>query len=75
MIINFLFFHSIESYLVPNATEQTTLPTVQSNKLLQTLITKPNSYLYKSDEENLLERVKRETTPFVCKGKTNHSLT
>jgi hypothetical protein len=46
--------------------------TFHSNTILQSLITKPNSYLYNSDEDNddeiLVNRVKRDTTPFVCKG-------
>jgi len=46
--------------------------TFHSTIILQTLITKPNSYLYNPDEDNddeiLVNRVKRDTTPFVCKG-------
>ncbi|UJR08864.1 hypothetical protein I4U23_013119 [Adineta vaga] len=35
---------------------------------IQSFITKPNSYLYNPDEdESLLDRIKRDTTPFVCK--------
>jgi len=67
VIFNFLlYFHVVESW---NSTEQSTT-TVQSSKFLQYLITKPNSYLYNIDEddENLLERVKRDTTPFVCQS-------
>jgi hypothetical protein len=47
--------------------------TFRSNISLQSLITKPNSYLYNpdddDDEEVLLNRVKRDSTPFVCKSK------
>lgn len=45
--------------------------TIRSNPTLQSLITKPNSYLYdpNEDEEILLERVKRDSPPFVCKSK------
>jgi len=46
--------------------------TFHSNIILQSLITKPNSYLYNSNEDNddeiLVNRIKRDTTPFVCKG-------
>jgi hypothetical protein len=45
--------------------------TIRSTNIIQTFITKPNSYLYNpdEDEEILLDRVKREPAPFVCKGK------
>jgi len=45
--------------------------TIRSNSTIQSFITKPNSYLYNpnEDEEMLLNRVKREPAPFVCKGK------
>ena len=45
--------------------------TIRSNPALQSLITKPNSYLYdpNEDEEIFLERVKRDSPPFVCKSK------
>jgi hypothetical protein len=45
--------------------------TIRTNTTIQSLITKPNSYLYNpdEDEEILLDRVKREPAPFVCKGK------
>jgi hypothetical protein len=46
--------------------------TFHSNIILQSLITKPNSYLYNPNEDNdneiLVNRIKRDTTPFVCKG-------
>ncbi len=54
--------------------------TKQKNELIQSinthstvptpLITKPNSYLYNpdDDEDDEIERVKRDATPFVCKG-------
>jgi hypothetical protein len=60
---------------------QSTLPTSLKNEkttfrstiIVQSLITKPNSYLYNPDEdeddETLLNRVKRDSPPFVCKGK------
>jgi hypothetical protein len=42
-----------------------------SSRLVQSLITKPNSYLYnpKDDDETPLDRVKRDPAPFVCKSK------
>jgi hypothetical protein len=44
--------------------------TIHSNNTIQSLITKPNSYLYNSDEDEiLLDRIKRESAPFVCKSK------
>jgi len=45
--------------------------TIHSNSTIQSFITKSNSYLYNpnEDEEMLLNRVKREPAPFVCKGK------
>jgi hypothetical protein len=45
--------------------------TFHSNIHFQSLITKPNSYLYNPDDDDeiLLNRVKRDPTPFVCKGK------
>jgi hypothetical protein len=45
--------------------------TIRSSNTIQSFITKPNSYLYNpdEDEEILLDRVKREPAPFVCKGK------
>ncbi len=47
--------------------------TFYSNIHFQSLITKPNSYLYNPDDDDddeiLLNRVKRDPTPFVCKGK------
>jgi hypothetical protein len=44
--------------------------TFHSNIILQSLITKPNSYLYNPDDDDevLLNRVKRDPAPFVCKG-------
>lgn len=49
--------------------------TIRSNITIQSFITKPNSYIYKpdddDDEEILLNRVKREPAPFVCKSKKN----
>ncbi|CAF1042460.1 unnamed protein product [Adineta steineri] len=50
--------------------QSTTLPTT---KLSQSLITKPNSYLYNpndddDDDDILLNRIKRDSTPFVCKA-------
>ncbi len=51
---------------------QSTFPTYSSNTVVQSLITKPNSYLYNPDEDDdevLLNRVKRDPAPFVCKGK------
>ena len=47
-----------------------TTTTIRSNNIIQSLITKPNSYLYNSDEDDeiLLGRTKRDTMPFVCKG-------
>ncbi|CAF0988782.1 unnamed protein product [Adineta steineri] len=48
------------------ATITTTISSNNNN--IQSLITKPNSYLYDPDEdETLLERIKREAAPFVCK--------
>jgi hypothetical protein len=45
--------------------------TIQSSNTFQSLITKPNSYLYNPDEDDeiLLNRVKRHPVPFVCKSK------
>ena len=73
MIINFLFFHLIESYILSNQVNESIDPINQdqSSTTIQSLITKPNSYLYNPDDDNdefLLDRVKRDTTPFVCKG-------
>ncbi len=40
---------------------QSTIPTP--------LITKPNSYLYNpDDDDDDIDRVKRDAAPFVCKG-------
>jgi hypothetical protein len=48
--------------------------TLQANTIFPSLITKPNSYLYDPDDDDdddiLSNRVKRDTAPFVCKGKT-----
>lgn len=48
--------------------------TIRPSSTIQSLVTKPNSYLYDpndddDDDEILLGRVKRESPPFVCKGK------
>lgn len=52
---------------------QDTLTTTISNGIFPSLVTKPNSYLYNpdEDEEIILDRVKRDPAPFVCKGKDN----
>ncbi|CAF1245111.1 unnamed protein product [Rotaria sordida] len=47
--------------------------TLHSTIIFQTLITKPNSYLYNPDEDddnddNVLNRIKRDKIPFVCKA-------
>ncbi|UJR37385.1 hypothetical protein I4U23_030091 [Adineta vaga] len=44
--------------------------TTSSNGIFPSLVTKPNSYLYNPDEDDeiLLERVKRDPAPFVCKA-------
>lgn len=45
--------------------------TIRSSSTIQSLITKRNSYLYNPDEEEtLLDRIKRDAAPFVCKSKT-----
>ena len=46
--------------------------TIRPNDTVQPLVTKPNSYLYNPNDDDdavLLERVKRESAPFVCKSK------
>ena len=45
--------------------------TIRSNNTIQSFVTVPNSYLYNPDEDDelLLERVKRDSPTFVCKGK------
>ena len=75
VIFNFLLFHSTESYVLSNSTKQKNesieLTNTQSS-VPTPLITKPNSYLYNpdddDDEDNEIERIKRDATPFVCKG-------
>lgn len=43
-----------------------------STVALQFLITKANSYLYDGqDDEEVLDRVKRDPAPFVCKSKSS----
>ncbi|CAF1617649.1 unnamed protein product [Adineta ricciae] len=51
-------------------TFQDTITTTLSNGIFPSLVTKPNSYLYDSDEDDeiILDRVKRDPAPFVCKG-------
>jgi len=45
---------------------------ITTTKTIQTLVTKPNSYIYEPDDsEDILERKKREPTPFVCKSKND----
>ncbi len=60
-------FHYQSTFATTLRNDQTTVP---SNIIFQSLITKPNSYLYNpdDDEEILLNRVKRDPAPFVCKG-------
>jgi hypothetical protein len=44
--------------------------TIRSSNTIQSFITKPNSYIYNpDDDEFILDRVKREPAPFVCKSK------
>lgn len=47
--------------------------TIRPSSTIQSLVTKPNSYLYDpnddDDDDELLGRVKRESPPFVCKSK------
>ncbi|CAF4953868.1 unnamed protein product, partial [Rotaria sp. Silwood1] len=58
-----------QSTFPPSLKNDTT--TLHSNIIFQSLITKPNSYLYNPDEDDdddgLLNRIKRDKTPFVCK--------
>lgn len=69
---------SINSLLQYQSTFSTSLAEnttkTQSNDLNQSFITKPNSYFYdiEKDEEMLLDRVKRDTPPFVCKSNIQH---
>lgn len=64
VIFNFLLFYSIKSFVLKE-NHTSTIPS-------STLITKPNSYLYNPDDDDgndeiLLNRVKRDPQPFVCK--------
>jgi hypothetical protein len=63
--------HNIEYQSIFSVNLATTTSTIHSNSAIQSFITKPNSYLYNPDEHDdiLLDRVKREPAPFVCKGK------
>lgn len=56
------------------STYSTSLKNEQTTFYSESFITKPNSYLYNLDEddEGLLNRAKRDTTPFVCKGKIHY---
>lgn len=61
-----------EHDLVKSTTALKNVPTsLNTTTIVPYLITKPNSYLYnpEEDEDILLGRVKRDTTPFVCKSK------
>lgn len=73
VLLVFFLFSSTEQYILLDSirqNEQTTeaitfIPSVS-------LITKPNSYLYDpndhDDDDDELDRVKRDAAPFVCKG-------
>lgn len=66
---NDIKYNSISSIIMA-----TFATTIRSNSTIQSFITKPNSYIYSPDddddsEEISLDRVKRETAPFVCKSK------
>ena len=69
-IVNFSQYQST----IPTSLESSKI-TLRSNIISQTLITKPNSYLYNPDEDddndNSIQRnrVKRESKPFVCESK------
>ena len=64
----FIFNQSVDLIRITTTTTTTTTTT----KTIQTLVTKPNSYIYEPDEsEDILERKKREPTPFVCKSKND----
>ncbi len=53
----------------------TSTSTIHSNNTIQSLVTKSNSYLYNPDEDDeiLLDRAKRDSPTFVCKGKKTNS--
>ncbi len=63
--------HFFQSHSIFSTTLASTTTTIRSNSTLQSFITKPNSYLYdpSGDDEVLLDRLKRESPPFVCKGR------
>ena len=75
-------FASLQQYratISPSLADRST--TVHSNATLPPLITKPNSYLYNpADDEDddseqiVLNRVKRDPVPFVCKSNRALSL-
>ncbi|CAF1162602.1 unnamed protein product [Adineta ricciae] len=60
--------HRVEHQSTITTSLATFTTTIRSSSAIQPLITKPNSYLYNSDEEEtVLDRTKRDTAPFVCK--------
>jgi hypothetical protein len=75
VILTFRLFHSTESYILLNFTRRKNESRISINTISQyqsthptSLITKPNSYLYNPDDDDDVDRVKRDATPFVCKG-------
>lgn len=57
-------YHSISSRNLVTFTS-----TIRSYSTFQSFITKPNSYLYDSNDEEIhLERMKRDSPAFVCKS-------
>jgi len=71
---SYLYYLTIYFFIFNQSVDliRITTTTITTTKTIQTLVTKPNSYIYEPDDsEDILERKKREPTPFVCKSKND----